>query len=63
MAGVLVAMRGPLASLFLGSAGERLIGVGALVGAGIVTYFALAWVIGGMNKDDLTELVRRKKVA
>ena len=63
MAGVLVAMRGPLAGLFLGSAGERLIGVGALVGAGIFTYFALAWVIGGMNKDDLSELVRRKKVA
>lgn len=63
MAGVLVAMRGPLAGLFLGSAGERLIGVGALVGAGILTYFALAWVIGGMNKDDLSELVRRKKVA
>ena len=52
---------GPLAGFFLGSAVERLIGVTALVGAGIVTYFVLAWVIGGMNKDDLYDLIRRKK--
>ena len=61
MAGVLIVMRGPLGGFFLGSTVERLIGVGALVSAGVVTYFALAWIIGGMNKDDLFDLIKRKK--
>jgi putative peptidoglycan lipid II flippase len=63
MAGVLYFMQRPLGDLFLGSTVERLIGVAALVGAGVIVYFALAWLIGGMNRDDLQELVRRKKAA
>jgi putative peptidoglycan lipid II flippase len=59
MAGVLIALQRPLAGLFFGSAGERLIGVGALVGAGVAVYFTTAWVTGGMNKEDLFDLFRR----
>jgi putative peptidoglycan lipid II flippase len=61
MAGVLILLQRPLAGFFLGSTLERLIGVGALVGAGVAVYFAIAWVIGGMNKEDFQELLRRRK--
>jgi putative peptidoglycan lipid II flippase len=61
MAGVLLLLRRPLAGFFTGSTLERLVGVGALVGAGVAVYFAIAWVIGGMNKDDLYDLFRRGK--
>lgn len=63
MAAVLLALQLPLAGFFLGSTIERLIGVAALVGAGIAVYFALAWLVGGMNKQDLEELLKRKKPA
>ena len=59
MAAVLYFMRAPLGGLFFGSTLERMIGIGALVGAGLTVYFTLAWVIGGMNRDDLFDLVKR----
>ena len=63
MAAVLLLLRRPLGTLFFGSVGDRLIGIGALVGAGAAVYFALAWMIGGMNRNDILELVRRKRGA
>jgi hypothetical protein len=63
MAGLLWFLQRPLGGLLLGSGLERLIGVAALVGAGILVYFALAWTIGGMNKNDFLELARRKPPA
>ncbi len=63
MAGVLLLVQRALSGFFLGSTIERLAGVGALVGSGVVVYFAVAWLIGGMNKADLTELMSRKKNA
>jgi len=51
-----------LGDYFSGSVGERLLGTVALVGAGSLIYFALAWVTGGMDKEDLLVLLRRKKV-
>jgi putative peptidoglycan lipid II flippase len=51
-----------LGGFFSGSVGQRLIGTAALIGAGSVVYFALAWVAGGMDKEDLLVLLRRKKV-
>ena len=51
-----------LGDYFSGSVGQRLLGTVALVGAGSVVYFALAWVTGGMDKEDLLVLLRRKKV-
>ena len=52
-----------LIGYFAGSVGERLIGTVALIGAGSLVYFTLAWVTGGMDKEDLLVLLRRKKVA
>ena len=40
-----------------------LLGVAALVSAGGIVYFAVAWVIGAMDKDDILILLRRKKVS
>ncbi len=54
---------GLLDDLFAGSVGERLLGTIALIGAGSIVYFALAWLTGGMDRDDLLVLLRRKKVA
>ncbi len=63
MAAVLLLLRQALSPFFFGSTLERLAGVGALVGAGIAVYFAVAWTIGGMNRDDLADLVKRGKAA
>ena len=52
-----------LGDFFSGSVGERLIGTLALIGAGSLVYFTLAWITGGMDKEDLLVLLRRKKVA
>ena len=51
-----------LAGFFSGSIGQRLVGTIALIGAGSVVYFALAWITGGMDREDLLVLLRRKKV-
>lgn len=47
---------------FAGSVGQRLVGTTALIGAGAAVYFALAWLTGGMDKEDLLVLLRRKRV-
>ena len=44
---------------FAGSTGERFIGVAILVAAGGLVYFAVAWVIGAVNRDDVKALLRR----
>ena len=51
-----------LGGFFSGSIGQRLIGTVALIGAGGIVYFALAWITGGMDREDLLVLLRRKKV-
>ncbi len=53
---------GLLEGYFAGSVGQRLVGTIALIGAGSTVYFALAWVTGGMDREDLLVLLRRKKV-
>jgi putative peptidoglycan lipid II flippase len=63
MAAMLYFMQGLLEDYFAGSTGRRIIAVGALVGAGSIVYFGIAWIIGGMDKEDILALVRRKKVA
>jgi putative peptidoglycan lipid II flippase len=62
MAAVLYYMQGLFEGYFAGSAGRRIVAVGALVGVGSIVYFGIAWVIGGMDKEDVLALVRRKKV-
>ncbi len=51
-----------LEGFFAASAGRRLVGVAALVAVGAGVYFAIAWVTGGMNREDVLILLRKKKV-
>jgi putative peptidoglycan lipid II flippase len=51
-----------LEGYFAGSVAKRLIGTAALIGTGSIVYFALAWITGGMDKEDILVLLRRKKV-
>jgi putative peptidoglycan lipid II flippase len=63
MAAVLVGLQSLLGDWFAGSTIREFLGVGVLVGAGIAVYFTLAWVTGGMNKDDVLDLMKRRKAA
>ncbi len=62
MAVVLYLLQAELTGFFAGSAGRRIIGVGVLVSAGAFVYFALAWTLGGMDREDILVLLKRKKV-
>jgi putative peptidoglycan lipid II flippase len=63
MAAAIWAVGDALAGWFAGSTGRRLLGVAAVVGAGVLVYFPVAWVIGAMNRDDILILLRKKKAA
>jgi putative peptidoglycan lipid II flippase len=62
MGAALWVVQGALAERFGGSAGDRILATGALVGVGGLVYFAVAWTIGAMNRDDILILLRRKQV-
>ncbi|HWH18578.1 MAG TPA: murein biosynthesis integral membrane protein MurJ [Allosphingosinicella sp.] len=62
MGAALWAVQGFLGDRFAGSTSDRLLGLGALVGTGGLVYFAVAWIIGGVNRDDILILLRKKKV-
>jgi putative peptidoglycan lipid II flippase len=63
MTACLFGLRMLLTGWFMGSPGERMIAVVAMVGTGLLVYFPIAWVIGGMDKEDLMILTKRKKAA
>ena len=48
--------------MFFGSLIERVVGLAALVGIGGIVYFAVAWTIGGIDKEAIATLRRTKKV-
>jgi putative peptidoglycan lipid II flippase len=62
MAAALYLVREQLAGFFAGSTGRRLIAVAALVSVGGIVYFAVGWVIGAINREDILILLRKKKV-
>ena len=62
MGAALFAIKLALGDMFFGSVGERILGLGALVGTGAIVYFAVAWAIGGIDRDAIMILLRRKKV-
>lgn len=51
-----------LGDMFYGSGIEKFLGVGALVGIGGIVYFAIAWAIGGIDREAILILLRKKKV-
>ena len=61
MAAVLYFLQQPLAHFFAASAGRRIVAVGALVGAGSIVYFGIAWIIHGIDREDIKTLFRRAK--
>lgn len=62
MAAVLLGLQSLVGGWAAGSTIREFLFVGLLVGTGVTVYFALAWISGGMNKDDILDLVKRKKV-
>ena len=62
MVAALWGLRMLLASWFSGPVIERLAGVTALVGVGGVVYFVMAWMLGGMDREAILILLRKKKV-
>jgi putative peptidoglycan lipid II flippase len=57
----LVGVRMVLGDWFGGSTGHRMVAVVAMIGTGLALYFPVAWVIGGMDKEDFLLLFRRKE--
>jgi putative peptidoglycan lipid II flippase len=52
-----------LAGLFAGGGLEQALGLAIIVGAGGILYFAIAWTIGAMDREDIMTLLRRRRVA
>ena len=63
MAAALYGLREMLADWFFGSVGERFLGLAALVGIGGLVYFAVAWMIGGMDRQAIRDLRTRRRPA
>jgi putative peptidoglycan lipid II flippase len=61
MASALYGLRQVLDDWFFGSIGERAAGLLALVGIGALVYFAVAWVIGGMDREAIRALRTRRE--
>jgi putative peptidoglycan lipid II flippase len=62
MAASLYAVRMAAGNLFFGGVLERIFGLGALVGIGALVYFAVAWMIGGIDKQAIAQLRRNRTV-
>ena len=57
----LIAIRTALAGWFAGSLTQRLAGVAAIVGGGMIVYFPLVWILGGTDREELKALLRRRR--
>jgi putative peptidoglycan lipid II flippase len=57
----ILGIRTALAGWFDGSSAQRLAGVAAIVGGGMIVYFPLVWILGGTDKEELRALLRRRR--
>jgi putative peptidoglycan lipid II flippase len=57
----LIVIRTVLAGWFDGSFVQRVAGLAAIVGGGMIVYFPLVWVLGGTDKEELKALLRRRR--
>ena len=62
MGASLYAVKLAAGDLFFGGVLERILGLGALVGVGVVVYFTVAWMIGGIDREAIAALGRRSKM-
>ncbi|MEO5972832.1 MAG: lipid II flippase MurJ, partial [Sphingomicrobium sp.] len=60
MAATLYFLRELLAGFFFGGVIERAVGLGALVGTGALVYFGVALLIGGIDREAIATLRRRR---
>jgi putative peptidoglycan lipid II flippase len=61
MGAALFGIRMVLSGWFEGSVGHRLAGVIAIVAGGMAVYFPLVWILGGTDREELKNLVRRRR--
>ena len=61
MAGSLYGVRYALEGWFFGSVAQRFLGLAALVGIGGLVYFTLAWLIGGIDRQAIKDLRRKRE--
>jgi putative peptidoglycan lipid II flippase len=61
MGAALFVLRRLLGDVFTGGLGERALGLALIVGTGAIIYFGVAWLIGGIAKEDFRALFRRAK--
>ena len=62
MAAALYAVKIAIGEMYFGGTIEKIASLGALVGTGAIVYFAVAWAIGGIDREAILILLRRKKV-
>lgn len=60
MGAALFALRQAFEGWFFGETLQKIVSLGVLVGVGVVIYFAVAWLIGGVDKEAIASLRRRK---
>ncbi len=61
MGGMLFVLQRLLGDIFTGGLAERAVGLTLIVGTGATVYFGVAWVIGGIDREDFRTLFRRSK--
>jgi putative peptidoglycan lipid II flippase len=60
MAAALYGLREVLAGYFFGGLLERAFGLGTLVGVGGLVYFGVAFLIGGVDREAIGQLRRKR---
>ncbi|MEP7315986.1 MAG: murein biosynthesis integral membrane protein MurJ [Sphingomicrobium sp.] len=63
MGAALYGVKIAIGDMYFGSTIDKIISLGALVGTGAVVYFAVAWLIGGIDREAVLILLRKKKVS
>jgi putative peptidoglycan lipid II flippase len=61
MGAALFAVNRALGDMYFGNTIEKILSLGALVGTGGLVYFAVAWAIGGIDREAILILLRKKK--
>jgi putative peptidoglycan lipid II flippase len=59
MGAALYFLQRQLGDVFTGSISERALGLSVIVGTGAALYFGIAWLIGGIDREDIKTLFRR----
>jgi putative peptidoglycan lipid II flippase len=63
MSAVLWGLTPTMATRYGGNVIERVWSLGVLVGAGLIVFFAVAWIVGALDKDLIAQLRRRRPKA